>query len=77
MLTDKQSDYIFFSISIHGVFIKVYRNFDGVSPVPGGPKLSTYDLFTLQYTASPNLIQPNHPGSQSHKHHHSYQPQCL
>jgi hypothetical protein len=24
MLTDKQSDYIFFSISIHGVCIKVY-----------------------------------------------------
>jgi hypothetical protein len=49
MLTDKQNDYIYIYIYIYiyGIYIKVYRNFDGVSPILGGPELSTYDLFTL------------------------------
>jgi hypothetical protein len=40
----------FFSIYIHGLRIKIYRNFNGVSPILEGPKLSTCNLFILLIT---------------------------
>jgi hypothetical protein len=38
------------NIYIHDFRIKIYRNFDGVPPIPEGPKLSTCNLFTLLIT---------------------------
>jgi len=43
-------------IYIHGFHIKIYRNFDGVPPIPKGPQLSTCNMFTLLIIASHNLI---------------------
>jgi len=41
---------IYIYIYIHGFCIKIYQNFDGVPPIPEGPKLSTCNLFTLLIT---------------------------
>jgi hypothetical protein len=43
----KQSSNFFLYIRIHGLRINIYRNFDGVPPIPEGPKLPTCNLFTL------------------------------
>jgi hypothetical protein len=37
----------FLYIYIHGLRIKIYRNFDGVPPILEGLKLLTWNLFTL------------------------------
>jgi hypothetical protein len=36
----------FFRIYIY-IYIYIHRNFDGVPPMPEGPKLLTWNLFTL------------------------------
>ena len=30
--------FLYIYIYIHGFYIKIYRNFDGVPPIPEGPK---------------------------------------
>jgi hypothetical protein len=50
--------YVCMYVCIHGFCIKIYRNFDGVPPIPEGPKLLTYNLFTLLITRITSL-NPN------------------